>query len=172
MEKYLSSNNIIMYILIAFIFNSCKQNTDDKINEIPKTIVKENSKESQIKLKNILEETSNEVNEMTRRVKFTNDNNSTEINGEIIGYKYVDYLITVSEGQNINISMSTNKGANYFNIMEPGEKYVAIYNASINGNIYKGIAAKKGDYTIRVYMMRSAARRGETANYILKIKVD
>ncbi len=109
---------------------------------------------------------------MTRRVNFTNDNNTTEINGEIIGYKYIDYLITVSEGQNINISMSTNKGANYFNIMEPGEKYVAIYNASINGNKYKGIAAKNGDYKIRVYMMRSAARRGETANYILKIKVD
>jgi hypothetical protein len=69
----------------------------------------------------------------------------------------------------MNISMATNNGANYFNIMEPGETEVAIFDGSTRSNQYEGTLSKSGDYKIRVYMMRSAARRNEVANYRLEM---
>jgi hypothetical protein len=67
--------------------------------------------------------------------------------------------------------MATKNGANYFNILEPGETEVAIFVGSSNGNQYEGITSKSGDYKIRVYMMRSAARRNEVAKYRLEVIV-
>jgi hypothetical protein len=40
---------------------------------------------------------------------------------------------------------------------------------SSSDNQYEGTLPESGDYKIRVYMMRSAARRNEIANYRLEI---
>ena len=49
-----------------------------------------------------------------------------------------------------------------------GSPYVSF---STSGNEFEGTLPKSGDYKIRVYMMRNAARRDETANYRLKMIV-
>ena len=107
----------------------------------------------------------------TERVSFQRGASSATIEGSITGYETVDYLLNVRAGQYMNVSMATPHGATYFNIMEPGEEYAAIYNGSTSGNQFEGTTAKSGDYRIRVYMMRSAARRGERANYRLEMIV-
>lgn len=71
----------------------------------------------------------------------------------------------------MNVSMSTNNDASYFNILAPGETEVALFNGSTSGNQYEGTLSQSGDYKIRVYMMRSAARRNEVANYRLEMIV-
>jgi hypothetical protein len=83
----------------------------------------------------------------------------------------VDYQLHVKQGQLMNISMATQHGATYFNIMEPGEEYEAIFIGSTSGKQFEGVARESGDYTIRVYMMRSAARRGETGGFRLEMIV-
>ena len=107
----------------------------------------------------------------TERVSFQRGASSATVEGSIRGYETVDYLLNVSNGQYMNVSMATQHGATYFNIMEPGEEFEAVYNGSINGNQFEGTTAKSGDYRIRVYMMRSAARRNETASYRLEMIV-
>lgn len=107
----------------------------------------------------------------TERVSFQRGTSSATAEGSITGYETVDYLLNVKSGQFMNVSMATPHGATYFNIMEPGEEYAAIYNGSTSGNQYEGTTAKSGDYRIRVYMMRSAARRGERASYRLEMVV-
>ena len=107
----------------------------------------------------------------TERVSFQRGASSATVEGSIRGYETVDYLLNVSKGQYMNVSMATQHGATYFNIMEPGEEFEAVYNGSINGNQFEGTTAKSGDYRIRVYMMRSAARRNETASYRLEMIV-
>ncbi len=107
----------------------------------------------------------------TERVSFQRGTSSATIESSISGYETIDYLLNVRSGQYMNVSMATNNSSNYFNIMEPGEEYEAIYNASINGNQFEGTTAKSGDYRIRVYLMRNAARRNETANYRLEMIV-
>jgi hypothetical protein len=71
----------------------------------------------------------------------------------------------------MNVSMATNNGANYFNILAPEETEVAMFNGSTNGKQFEGTLSQSGDYKIRVYMMRSAARRNEVANYRLEMIV-
>jgi hypothetical protein len=104
-----------------------------------------------------------------QRVQFKEGESSTVLEGSITGYKIVDYVLKARRGQYMNVSMATDNEANYFNILEPGENDEAMFNGSISQNQYEGTLPKTGDYKIRVYMMGSAARRTETANYRLEI---
>jgi len=105
----------------------------------------------------------------TERVQFKPGTSSATVKGKIKGYETVDYVLEASKGQQMNVSMATNNGANYFNILAPGENEVAMFIGSTSGNQFEGTLAKSGDYKIRVYMMRSAARRHEVANYRLEM---
>lgn len=107
-----------------------------------------------------------------RRVSFAAGSNSATVEDSITGYEGVDYLLNVREGQLLNISMATPHTATYFNVLEPGETDVATFIGSTSGKQFEGVAAASGDYRIRVYMMRSAARRDETAEYRLEMIVD
>jgi hypothetical protein len=93
------------------------------------------------------------------------------VKGRIKGYQYVDYVFPVGSGESLKVSLTTDKGANYFNLLAPGETEVAFFVGSTSGDHYEGVAPTSGDYTARVYLMRSAARRGAVANYTLKISV-
>lgn len=107
----------------------------------------------------------------TQRVQFKPGATSATIQGTIKGYQTADYIVNAKQGQTMNVSMATRNTATYFNILEPGQTEVAIFNGSTSGNQFKGSLKKSGDYSIRVYMMRSAARRNEVANYRLEISV-
>lgn len=107
----------------------------------------------------------------TQRVSFDRGASSATIEGQITGRETVDYLLNVRSGQYLNVSMATDNTSNYFNIMEPGEQYEAIFNSSMATNQYEGTTAKSGDYRIRVYLYRAAARRGEVANFRLEMIV-
>lgn len=107
----------------------------------------------------------------TQRVQFKPGTNSATIQGTIKGYQTVDYMVNAKQGQSMTVSMATKNTATYFNILEPGQTEVAIFNGSTSGNQFKGTLKQSGNYRIRVYMMRSAARRNEVANYRLEINV-
>ena len=107
----------------------------------------------------------------TQRVQFAKGANSATVEGTIKGYQTVDYVLHASQGQSMNVSMATRNTATYFNILAPGETEVAFFNGSVSENQYEGVLPATGDYRIRVYMMRSAARRNEVANYRLEMIV-
>lgn len=107
----------------------------------------------------------------TEQVHFKPGANSAVVEGKITGYETVDYVLEASKGQHMNVSMATKNGANYFNILAPGESEVAMFNGSVSGNQYEGVLPKGGAYKIRVYMMRSAARRNEVAKYRLEMVI-
>ena len=107
----------------------------------------------------------------TEQVHFKHGASSSVIEGSITGYEIVDYVLRANKGQHMNVSMATDNTINYFNILAPGEDEIAIFNGSISDNQYEGVLSGNGDYKIRVYLMRSAARRNETANYRLEVIV-
>ena len=107
----------------------------------------------------------------TEQVHFKHGASSATIKGKIKGYEGVDYVLEASKGQQMNVSMATDNGANYFNILAPGENEAAMFVGSTSGNQFEGGLPKSGAYKIRVYMMRSAARREEVANYRLEMIV-
>jgi hypothetical protein len=107
----------------------------------------------------------------TERVHFAKGATSAIVEGTIKGYQTVDYVLGASKGQSMNVSMATKNTATYFNILAPGETEVSFFNGSTSENQYEGVLPATGDYKIRVYMMRSAARRNEAANYRLEMIV-
>jgi hypothetical protein len=107
----------------------------------------------------------------TVKVRFQAGANSATVKARIKGYETVDYLLGARAGQTMNVSMATDNGANYFNILAPGESDAAMFNGSLADNQFEGVLPATGNYRIRVYLMRSAARRKETANYRLEMVV-
>lgn len=105
------------------------------------------------------------------RVRFAHGASSAVVEGSITGYETVDYVLGARKGQTANVSMATDNGANYFNILAPGENEVALFNGSMDENQFEGVLPESGDYKIRVYLMRSAARRNEKASYRLEMAV-
>lgn len=104
------------------------------------------------------------------RVLFKKSAVTSAIKGQIKGYETVDYLLGAKAGQTLQVALQTNNGANYFNVLPPGSD-AAIAIGSNLGNQWTGALPVDGDYTVRVYLMRSAARRNETANYTLSVGI-
>jgi hypothetical protein len=105
------------------------------------------------------------------RVHFAKGATSTVIKGQVKGYQYVDYRLRAGAGQTLSVEMKTGNGANYFNILPPGSGDVAMFVGSMAGNRFSGVLPTDGDHSIRVYLMRSAARRNESARYTLTLDV-
>ena len=114
---------------------------------------------------------STDSDHRSERVHFARGMASTVIKGQIRGYRYVDYQVRAGAGQALSIEMQTSNAASYFNILPPDSADVAMFNGSLAGNRFSGVLPADGDYSIRVYLMRSAARRNESARYMLIVGV-
>lgn len=108
----------------------------------------------------------------SRTVQFAKGASSATLKGSLKGDQTIDYKLRAKAGQSMRVSLQTSNGANYFNVLPPGSNDVAIFVGSTDGNQWTGTLPADGEYKIRVYLMRSAARRGETANYTLTVGVD
>ena len=105
------------------------------------------------------------------RVQFPRGASNTTIKGTLKGRETIDYTLAATAGQRMTVTLTTDNTANYFNLIEPGAGDVAYFVGSNSGNRFEGELAQSGDQTIRVYLYRSAARRGETARYRLEVGI-
>ena len=105
-----------------------------------------------------------------QRVSFKAGASSATLKGSIKGDQTVDYILGAKAGQTMRVTLKTNSGANYFNVLPPGSD-AAIAIGSNLGNAWSGTLPVDGDYTVRVYLMRSAARRNEKASYTLTVGI-
>jgi hypothetical protein len=107
----------------------------------------------------------------TRPIQFAKGASSATVKGTIKGDQTVDYTVRARAGQTMSVKLDTRHTANYFNVLPPGSNDVAIFIGSTSGNDWSGALAADGEYTIRVYLMRSAARRNETAKYTMTVGI-
>ena len=103
-------------------------------------------------------------------IHFKKGASSATVKGRIKGYQAVDYVLGARAGQTMKVSLKTSSGANYFNVLPPGSD-AAIAIGETLGNKWTGTLPADGEYKIRVFLMRSAARRNETANYTLSVGI-
>jgi hypothetical protein len=104
-------------------------------------------------------------------VQFAAGANSATVKGTVKGYDSVDYTLTAKAGQTMSVKMTTTNASSYFNVLPPGSTGEAIFIGSSEGNNYSGVLPASGKYTVRVYLMRNAARRNETASYSVSFKI-
>jgi hypothetical protein len=107
----------------------------------------------------------------TQPVQFAKGTSSATIKGSIKGDQTIDYSLRAKAGQTMSVKLATKHGANYFNVLPPGSNDVGIYSGATGGNEWTGALPVDGEYKLRVYLMRSAARRNEVANYTLTVGI-
>ena len=104
------------------------------------------------------------------QIRFEKGASGTTITGMIKGDQIVDYQLLASEGQSMVAILKPTNLSVYFNILPPGSD-VAIFVGSTAGNRFETELLADGVYTIRVYLMRNAARRDETAHYTFEVGI-
>lgn len=113
---------------------------------------------------------SAEVDIRQEHIQFEKGTSGTTITGKIKGDQTVDYQLRASAGQSMVAIFRPSNLSAYFNVLPPGSD-VAIFVGSTSGNRFEAQLPAEGEYTIRVYLMRSAARRNETAHYTLDVDI-
>ncbi|WP_343117336.1 SH3 domain-containing protein [Ostreiculturibacter nitratireducens] len=116
----------------------------------------------------------------TEAIRFAPGTSGATIAGSITGYESVQYTVGAEAGQRLKVRLEPSNLATYFNVYAPGSGPgdQALANAQFMGemvpdtNIFDGTLSTSGEYTIDVYMMRSAARRNETSNYALYVSIE
>ncbi|MBC6981924.1 DNA breaking-rejoining protein [Caulobacter sp. 17J80-11] len=104
----------------------------------------------------------------TERVTFLPGASSTLLQGRVSGYESVRYLVNVRAGQTLAVRLVSDNASAYFNLLAPGATE-AMFVGPVSGDTFQGKVLAGGDYTVQVYLMRNAARRGEKADYRLAI---
>jgi hypothetical protein len=107
----------------------------------------------------------------SRPLQFAKGTSSATVKGSLKGDKTIDYKVRAKAGQSMSVTLKTSNAANYFNVLPPDSKDVAIFIGSTGGSEWSGPLPADGEYTIRVYLMRSAARRNEAASYTLTVGI-
>ena len=112
-------------------------------------------------------------------VRFPAGATGTTIKGRIVGRQSVLHLVGAEAGQRMSVTLRTRHGGTYFNVYEPGRGPgdEALATAQTMGpmvpdlNRFEGTLPSSGMYSISVFMVRAAARRGERADYSLDIRI-
>ena len=106
------------------------------------------------------------------RVAFAKGASSATIKGNLKGGADVDYLVRAAAGQTLEVKLEATNTMNDFNVLPPGSANVAMYVSSMTGERkYSGVLPADGEYAIRVYLGRPAARRNEASKYTLTVAV-
>lgn len=105
-----------------------------------------------------------------KTVQFKKGETGATLKGTLKGDEIIDYKLRASAGQSMVVQFKPSNPSAYFNVMAPG-KDEAMFIGSTSGNELSADLAASGEYTIRVYLMRNAARRNETVKYTLEVAV-
>lgn len=95
----------------------------------------------------------------------------TTVNGVVAGYAHVDYHVRAGAGQLLKVVLKGSNGANQFNLLPPGSSGEAMFIGGHADHSFSGYLPGDGTYVIRVYLMRSAARRSEQSRFSLRVEV-
>jgi hypothetical protein len=106
----------------------------------------------------------------TKPVQFAKGATSTAIEGTIAGDDDIDYTIRAAAGQTLTVSLRKSNAQNFFNVLPPQSRTAAFVGGGADD--FKVVLPDDGDYVIRLYLNRAAARRQESSRYVLTIGVE
>jgi hypothetical protein len=107
-----------------------------------------------------------------QEVRFEAGTSATSITGQIRGDEDVDYLVRARAGQTLTVSFKPSNPMAYFNVLPPGsEEALFVGSSAADGSLFMTQLPRDGVYTVRVYLMRAAARRNENARYTMGVSV-
>jgi hypothetical protein len=103
-----------------------------------------------------------------QRIRFARGHSSTTISGRIAGFDTKDYVIGASAGQEMTVRLKSSNAGAYFVVYSINRQATDMNETTE----WSKRLSESGDYLIRVFMMRSAARRkGAVASYTLSVAI-
>jgi hypothetical protein len=108
--------------------------------------------------------------EAVRNLTFPAGAAATTARGVIRGDQGRSFVVQASAGQVLQVLFAPSNRACYFNAFEPGSAEAA-HIGSVSGNEFGRSPTRAGAYRFQVYLMRSAARRGETCRFSLSVEL-
>lgn len=92
----------------------------------------------------------------------------TVLRAKIRGRETAEYKVDVPEGARLRATLASKNLSGYFNVSAEGSSD-AVFVGARDGARFLATRPGASGYTITVYLMRNAARRNETANYVLTL---
>lgn len=105
-----------------------------------------------------------------RRVAFGRGSSSATLTGAVKGYDTVSYLVGARAGQTLTVTLHARNHSTYFSVTAPGAD-AAMFMGEVAGDTFTATLPSSGDYRVQVYLMRNAARRGDTGAYTISVRV-
>ncbi len=106
-----------------------------------------------------------------KTVQFKKGEAGTTIKGTLQGDQTIDHQLSAGAGQSMVIKFAPSNDSAYFNLLPPGSSDEAIHIVPSAGHDFAAEPKAGGAYTIRVYLMRSAARRNESTKFTLDVGI-
>jgi hypothetical protein len=107
----------------------------------------------------------------TQPVQFKKGSSEASIKGSLKGDTTIDYVLRAKAGQTMHVLLTASNSSTYFNVLPPGSDGEAIFIGSSEANEWTGVLPSSGEYKVRTYLMRNAARRNERSDYSLVIGI-
>lgn len=101
------------------------------------------------------------------QLQFAKGASSATTKGTLSGRHYIDYRLRAAAGQTLKVGMQASNRMTYFNILPPGSTGEAMFAEGDGERHFDGQLPTDGVYTIRVYLIRAAARRNERSSFTL-----
>ena len=105
------------------------------------------------------------------RLRFAPGASAGTVQGRIRGYQTVTYVVGARAGQVMDLRMLSRGRFLYVLVRPPGSDE-NIHDGPISGNDGQVRLPVSGDYRVRVFLFRNAARRNETGDYRLRISIN
>ena len=90
--------------------------------------------------------------------------------GEIKGEESLEYVISAQVGQSLSIVLEASNRSAHFDVVGPGSE-TPFYVGAVSGDRFQQNVRENGDHLVRVYIVRRAARKGESASYSIAFKL-
>lgn len=95
---------------------------------------------------------------------------ATRLEDSIEAFEAVAYVVPLQAGQTLQVALASNNLAQVFDIHAP-DVPKPVFSGGEAGNSARLRAKVAGEYVIRAYLLRFAARDGQSARYTLEVKV-
>lgn len=95
---------------------------------------------------------------------------AAQVSGAINGYQTVEYLVEGKTGQSMQIRLASSNNHNRFRISAPAAPR-AMFTSRPGGRGFSATLPRDGTYRVVVFLLRDAARDGESARFSLDILV-
>lgn len=93
------------------------------------------------------------------------------VSGIVRGAEYAEYRVFAQANAMLAVTLGESSGGTYFNILQV-DTDTPLFIGALSGSHFSGALPAAGEYLIRIYLPRAAARKNQSGRYRLDMSMD